>query len=163
MTALPSALIEQLAASGGAAQPADLAGWLETQDPRTRAIAQLLATMRSADSAPSEDAQSAAVQAQAREERLRRRLHAMRDELEGLREVNDTLAAALGACHLCWGCELHCLHCGGSGTPGGMAPDRALFEQFILPAVRRLNRDRGRAADPVVPSQQAEQAGRRSA
>ncbi|CUH82543.1 hypothetical protein [Tropicibacter naphthalenivorans] len=63
-------------------------------------------------------------------------------ELEALRELNDTLADALGACPSCWGGEHACPDCGGTGAPGSRLPDKALFHELILPAVRRINQTR---------------------
>jgi hypothetical protein len=58
-------------------------------------------------------------------------------ELADLREVNDTVAAALGACPYCWGGDRDCEVCGGHGSPGYCEPDARLFEALIVPAVRR--------------------------
>ncbi len=44
-------------------------------------------------------------------------------ELEELRERNEALAAALGACFACWGTDIFCTHCGGEGRPGAAAPE----------------------------------------
>jgi hypothetical protein len=67
-----------------------------------------------------------------------RTLARMRQELASLREVNDTLAAALGACRACWGGEAHCPLCGGHGSSGASPPDPPLFEALVVPAVRRM-------------------------
>lgn len=63
---------------------------------------------------------------------------AMRQELEDLREVNDTVAAALGACRFCWGGDGDCLECGGRGRAGSRAPHPRLFGELVAPAVRRV-------------------------
>lgn len=60
-----------------------------------------------------------------------------RRELADLREVNDTLAGALGACALCWGGDPNCVVCQGLGGPGFELPDPKLFNQLVVPAVRR--------------------------
>jgi len=84
--------------------------------------------------------------------RLRQTMEQMYQELEDLRERNDTLAAALGACHLCWGEDLECPICGGTGRPGSSMPDRSLLVELVTPAVQRLRRregsDRRPDADP---------------
>lgn len=59
-------------------------------------------------------------------------------ELADLREVNDTLAAALGACRVCWGGDDHCPVCAGDGHSGAEEPNAALFEALVVPAVRRM-------------------------
>ena len=73
------------------------------------------------------------------------------EELEALREVNDTLAAALGACPKCWGGDDGCADCGGSGSPGAAVPDSQLFNHLILPAVRRVNQARRPRPRPAGP------------
>jgi hypothetical protein len=77
-----------------------------------------------------------------------RLLHELTQELEDLREVNDTVAAALGACRACWGGDPGCPRCGGRGKAGFAAPDSALFQELVIPAVRRVRnheREGGRA------------------
>jgi hypothetical protein len=59
-------------------------------------------------------------------------------ELADLREVNDTVAAALGACPVCWGGDDACAVCRGRGKAGGAAPDPDLFRELVVPAVRRV-------------------------
>jgi hypothetical protein len=66
-------------------------------------------------------------------------MHQMYLEIEQLRARNDKLAAALGACHLCFGDDLSCPECTGRGRPGGAMPDRVLFAALVTPAVRRLS------------------------
>jgi hypothetical protein len=61
----------------------------------------------------------------------------LRQELDDLREVNDTVAAALGACRACWGGDADCPLCGGRGHAGAAPPDPRLFEALVVPAVRR--------------------------
>ncbi len=76
------------------------------------------------------------------------------DELEALREVNDTVAAALGACPECWGGDPECRTCAGEGAAGALDPDERLFAELVLPAVRRVRENR--RARPV-PSSAADQ------
>jgi hypothetical protein len=71
---------------------------------------------------------------------LQRKAQLMFHELEALRERNDLLAAALGACYLCWGEDPACTHCAGTGRPGAALPDRQLFAALVLPGVRRIRR-----------------------
>lgn len=63
-------------------------------------------------------------------------------ELADLREVNDTLAAALGACHICWGGDPSCAVCAGQGRPGFNRPNARLFTALVVPAVRRVYDER---------------------
>jgi hypothetical protein len=67
----------------------------------------------------------------------------MRAELDQLRELNDALAAALGACYLCWGEDADCTICHGSGNPGYFMPDKRLFALFVVPALRTLQAQKG--------------------
>jgi len=64
------------------------------------------------------------------------------EELETLREVNDTVAAALGACPSCWGGADECPTCGGNGAAGSMDMNEALFTELVMPAVRRYRLNR---------------------
>ena len=61
-----------------------------------------------------------------------------RRELRDLRNVNDTLATALGACPYCWGGDSQCQECDGEGTSGAYEPDFRLFNELVMPAVRRI-------------------------
>jgi hypothetical protein len=70
--------------------------------------------------------------------RLLEKLRLLRGELEELREWNEALAAALGACARCWGEDPNCPGCQGSGSPGAEIPNRPLFTAFVVPAVRRV-------------------------
>ena len=67
---------------------------------------------------------------------LRERIEKLYAELETLRERNDSLALALGACPLCWGEDVLCAICQGVGRPGFTMPDRAAFTPLVGPAVR---------------------------
>lgn len=77
------------------------------------------------------------------------RLSTAATELADLREVNDTVAAALGACRVCWGGDGACGECGGRGAPGSRRPDPVLFERLVVPAVRRLRTPK--RAEPAWP------------
>jgi hypothetical protein len=71
-------------------------------------------------------------------EELQQRVEAMSFELRTLRERCDLLAAALGACCLCWGQDPACRACRGRGRPGYAIPDEPLVHEFVLPAIRTL-------------------------
>lgn len=60
------------------------------------------------------------------------------DEREEARVRLETLAAALGACPVCFGENLLCETCHGAGRPGARAPAGQEFRTFILPAVERV-------------------------
>jgi hypothetical protein len=80
---------------------------------------------------------------------LRARFETIRTENKRLLEINDLLAAALGACRLCWGDDPECHECGGNGIPGGAVPRQPLFAKYVLPALRRRREERQRTATPV--------------
>lgn len=70
-------------------------------------------------------------------------------ELRDLRQVNDTLAGALGACRVCWGGDTGCDVCGGRGRAGFAKPDLELFDELVAPALRRvLTMRRAGRSDP---------------
>jgi hypothetical protein len=60
-------------------------------------------------------------------------------QLAACMERLAVLAAALGACPLCFGEAEDCPDCGGQGVPGGMVPDPAAFNVYVLPAARRAS------------------------
>jgi hypothetical protein len=73
---------------------------------------------------------------------VRAELSGLTAELKLLQQRNDLLAAALGACCLCWGQNLDCRSCRGRGGPGFCIPDECLFEEFVVPAIRTLRAQR---------------------
>lgn len=50
----------------------------------------------------------------------------------------EAVAAAIGACAVCFGENLLCETCHGAGSPGGRAPASAEFNRYVLPAVERV-------------------------
>lgn len=81
---------------------------------------------------------------------LRRQIQGMYEELSALRNRNDLLASAIGACCLCWGQNPECRICRGRGRPGFSIPDEALFEQFVLPAVLMLRAQKTKGSNSAV-------------
>ena len=81
------------------------------------------------------------------------RLGELESEVAALRDQADTLAAALGACSLCWGHDPRCRACRGRGSPGFAVPDEDAFNELVLPAVRTMRRQvtspRSHTAAPV--------------
>jgi len=80
---------------------------------------------------------------------LRACAESMFAELKVLRERSDCLAAALGACCLCWGEDPECRGCRGRGRPGYAIPDETQFEEYVLPAVLTLRAQRARKGTPT--------------
>lgn len=72
-------------------------------------------------------------------------LEVVRAEVNTLRARCDAVAAALGACALCWGEDASCRACRGHGAPGHCIPDQELFCEFVVPAVRLMHASRQRS------------------
>jgi hypothetical protein len=68
--------------------------------------------------------------------KMQQQIEDMQQQIEEMEIRNDELAAALGACYLCWGEDPECPECQGKGHPGSVMPDRALFREWVLPAVK---------------------------
>jgi hypothetical protein len=79
---------------------------------------------------------------------LRAQAESMFAELQHLRDIISDLAAALGACPMCWGEDTDCRSCHGRGEAGFSAPDPELFLKYVVPAARmwRLLRPRNHLA-----------------
>lgn len=116
------------------------------EDPTVRAVAQMIATREAADALEAEEAAGTDGDSPAPEPRLapeeRARLEARIDrlstEVRRLRRVNDVLAAALGACPVCWGEAPDCEVCEGGGAPGWEEPERRLFLRLVRPALAHV-------------------------
>lgn len=114
-------------------------------------------SMRQAGEASEERAPEAVNEGEASQQEARHRLqahlHRLNAEVGLLRERSYALAEALGACERCWGADTACRRCGGDGAPGAFLPDVPLFNELVMPAIRRLKRwSAGR--QPVGPSVQ---------
>jgi hypothetical protein len=106
------------------------------------------ATVRAESDALREQLALHCEQAQATEEKL----YSTQGELVALRERTDTLAAALGACCLCWGADSACRVCRGRGRPGFSQPDEESFVELVLPAVRAMRMRHPRAGVMELPA-----------
>jgi hypothetical protein len=139
-----SLLLEKLTAGPGAPpRMSELFAQFGESDPRMALVAKYLDQRESAQIETTdepEEKRKSLVPLQ----RLMKRLYR---ELEELRERNDTLAAALGGCYLCWGENPQCEICAGIGSPGSNAPDEILFSHYVTPAIRRL-RTRAKRVPP---------------
>jgi hypothetical protein len=82
-----------------------------------------------------------------RNKELKRMARSMFDEIQALRARNDMLAAALGACHLCWGEDSECPYCAGAGKVGAYVISLRTFDQVVGPALQQLEQ-RPRLAQP---------------
>jgi hypothetical protein len=120
-------------------------------DPRLEGIARFLALSQQlagqeerADALSADDGNLEPPRTQHRRgsAQLRRVLRRLVAEVAELRERNDALAAALGACYLCWGTDAGCPDCAGHGSPGSAPVDVSQFAAWIQPALHRLRRQR---------------------
>ncbi|MEP6689610.1 MAG: hypothetical protein ABJD07_00560 [Gemmatimonadaceae bacterium] len=75
-------------------------------------------------------------------------LAALQQELTDLREANDTIASALGACPYCWGGDRQCEVCRGHGRAGYTEPDPELFNELVMPAIQRAQAIRRAGSRP---------------
>lgn len=73
-------------------------------------------------------------------------VRALQREAEVAGHFHTELAAALGACPVCWGTNRSCPSCRGRGGSGAYAADPPLYAHYVLPAVRR----QGGPARPVA-------------
>lgn len=138
-------LLNQL--TGGTAAAASATGISELvnqmigSDPRHQLMKQYLsqrqAIPQESHTQEAEKSNSRAVQQRPKE------IKTLTLELRDLQERNDSLAAALGACYLCWGENPTCSHCRGRGRPGYVTPDKELFIEWVAPAVRTLKTHSG--------------------
>ena len=145
--ALADALARMRSSPDGDQLPEDLLTKLSSTNPKAALLAKHLAESH-ARSAPREtviDVEPEEVLAKPVAEdcgnamrELRQQVESMFTELSVLRDRIDLLASALGACCLCWGEDTACRICRGRGQPGFTLPDDALFEEFVLPAVKTL-------------------------
>lgn len=117
------------------------------EDPRMGMILNLITQRQAAAQAQAgEDVQEGGVnyqaspvgnpRAQYREhlQKLKEKVAAVYLELREMRNRNEMLALALGACKECWGRDPDCPSCLGQGKPGAYTVDPLLFEQFVEPA-----------------------------
>jgi hypothetical protein len=82
-------------------------------------------------------------EAEARIEAMKRQARRLFEAHRGASERLADLAAALGACGLCWGEDDYCPSCRGRGRPGMVRPDLELRARLLGPPRPR----------PTVPEQ----------
>jgi hypothetical protein len=64
---------------------------------------------------------------------------------------NLVLAAALGACE-CWGHDPDCADCAGAGFAGWVDPDARLYQEYVTPAIKRMQDPSAATGDTYQPS-----------
>jgi hypothetical protein len=154
-TANPGALLQTI--GSGATDPTSLVlsqlGGLAQDNPGIAMLLGLLGRRRSgaeAEAQPNEDGEEAELAAQRAESmrkeaalRVRELKETAKDlykELKILRARNDALAAAVGACYVCFGSDPFCEECGGRGWPGSRLPESSAYREYVLPAVLRVQK-----------------------
>ncbi|MGH9382806.1 MAG: hypothetical protein ACRD2N_00720 [Vicinamibacterales bacterium] len=77
---------------------------------------------------------------------------ALYEEMGVLRARTQALAAATGACAICFGEDPLCDECAGRGVPGSRRPEPRAFRKYVLPAYGRARAfDRARDRSQPVP------------
>jgi hypothetical protein len=123
----PGMVVQQMIADAGSA------------DPRMAMVAQLLASQQAAITAPEDDERSEEIaamtlrlaEAEATIEAMKRDGRRLIHAHQACREQLGQLAAALGACGLCWGEDSSCPSCRGRGRPGMVRPDIELRTKLL--------------------------------
>jgi hypothetical protein len=117
----------------------ELAGALGVTDPNVLRLVELMSAR--------EDDEPAAQDTCAAPEINPDQLNVLIRENRELHEENrylvcqiETLAAALGACPVCWGEDQRCRECRGRGAPGAFPPDKRAFSDFVAPTIRRMRK-----------------------
>jgi hypothetical protein len=75
-------------------------------------------------------------QSEAHAAKLQRAVDQLTTELDTAHDMLADLAAALGACGLCWGQDARCRSCRGRGKPGMFSPDVALQARFFAEPIQ---------------------------
>lgn len=139
-----NALLQQAMTGGAAGMHALRDALAQHEDPRMRMLAEWAAQQQQQQPEEADPASQATrpevLTHRSMEERKRllRKTKSLAVKLERQREISDTLAAALGACYLCWGDDLTCEQCLGQGNAGWREPDADLFLEYVAPAIRRM-------------------------
>lgn len=133
----------------------DMGGLLEDfaqRNPNMAWMAQMLLAQRQAQasaSPPGDDPRQgeldvlheALAHSRGRNARLERLVRGLAEDLKQAQSLLADLAAAFGACGLCWGEDTHCPSCRGRGKPGRFAPDPELRLRFFSQALPGLSAD----------------------
>ncbi len=150
--------------AGGLPDLGSLMGDFVAQNPQLAWLPQMLAMqqqMRAAAPAVAEPGaeeieqlQQALAQSESRAARLQRATRRLAGELETAQALLSDLAAAFGACGLCWGEDDGCPSCRGRGRPGRFAPDPDMRMRFATeplepPAASRFSTPLATDSGPV--------------
>lgn len=138
----------------GGFDSAALMGRLAEENPALALIARYLGSLNTGET---EDYEGEVIEREEVVEMMEAELFELRQKLDdalheaaSARAALRRLAGALGACEGCWGEDPQCRNCLGDGRPGAFIPDRLLFGELVLPAVRRLPRRPAIRADTAT-------------
>lgn len=141
-----SLLSPALAGSGASLQEL-LLSQLDTSDPTTALLVQMMAnqsqdTEKSTDDEDEESPKQQLKKLSSSFRQFRRKYEKLQEEVKEFQLRNDTLAAALGACYLCWGEYAECDICQGHGSVGYFPVEMQAFTEMVLPAVRAFKKQK---------------------
>jgi hypothetical protein len=136
----PGVIVQQMIADAGSA------------DPRMAMVAQLLAAQQATPASDGGGEEIAALtlrlaEAEATIEAMKRDGRRLIHAHQACRDRLGELAAALGACGLCWGDDTSCPSCRGRGRPGMVRPDIEVRTRLLGPP-----RPRPAPVDPPHPN-----------
>lgn len=132
----------------------NLVNQMGTKDPKMQMLAQLM-QQNQENTATEDDDQSSKIRKlvahikkqaaflkrlEQSNQKMKKKVNYLVENLNYRLEVNDLLAGAVGACPECWGEEPDCKQCHGRGHPGTLAIDRTSFESIVLPALEAYKR-----------------------
>ena len=143
--AIARQVMEALKFGGGISALRPLLAESSLLSPEQHDVLELLEFIDEFDDSPADDADAN----ESTNQQNSAELEALRDEVTDLREVNDAVAAALGACRVCWGGDEFCPVCGGHGRPGANLPDLRLYKELVEPAVERMTTGHGAAPQSI--------------
>ena len=139
-------LLAPALAGGGSSLQELLLSQLDTSDPTTALLVQMMANQsQEADKASDDDEDGESPRQRLKKlsvafRQLRSKYERIQAEVKELQLRNDTCAAALGACYLCWGEFDECDICQGYGTVGHFPVEMQPFSEIVLPAVRAVKK-----------------------
>jgi hypothetical protein len=136
----PNALLQSLA-SGSTDPMSLLLSQISANAPNDPSIGMLTSFLQRRDPPPPPEVdEEAQAEAEARLDELSSIVDTLYAEVETLRSRSVELAAALGACYVCFGTDLLCPRCSGRGRPGSRPPKPEAYRAYVVPAVMRVRR-----------------------
>jgi hypothetical protein len=134
-----NALLQSLAS--GATDPLSLLlSQISANAPNDLSVGMMSSLLQRRDPPAPEVDEEAKAEAAARLEELSSMVEKLYAEVETLRSRSVVIAAALGACYVCFGTDLLCPHCSGRGRPGSRPPRPEAYRAYVAPAVMRVRR-----------------------